>query len=62
MTQHECWSFRMVDFYLGSSLGCTMMSRVSVGTWNVGGKPPPDDLDLQDWLDTCEPADIYVFG
>jgi hypothetical protein len=52
----------MVDFYLGSSLGCTMMSRVSVGTWNVGGKPPPDDLDLQDWLDTCEPADIYVFG
>jgi hypothetical protein len=36
--------------------------RVSVGTWNVGGKPPPDDLDLQDWLDTCEPADIYVFG
>ncbi|XP_048226836.1 type IV inositol polyphosphate 5-phosphatase 3 isoform X2 [Ricinus communis] len=36
--------------------------RVSVGTWNVGGKLPPDDLDIDDWIDTNEPADIYVFG
>lgn len=31
-------------------------------TWNVAGKPPPDDLDLEDWIDVSNPADIYVFG
>nr|XP_048331416.1 type IV inositol polyphosphate 5-phosphatase 3-like isoform X1 [Ziziphus jujuba var. spinosa] len=36
--------------------------RVCVGTWNVGGKIPPDDLDIDDWLDINEPADIYVLG
>ncbi|KAK3001567.1 hypothetical protein RJ639_021237 [Escallonia herrerae] len=36
--------------------------RVSVGTWNVGGKLPPDDLDIEDWLDISKPADIYVIG
>lgn len=36
--------------------------RVSVGTWNVGGKLPPDDLNIEDWLDITEPADIYVIG
>nr|GMC54623.1 type IV inositol polyphosphate 5-phosphatase 3 isoform X2 [Ipomoea batatas] len=36
--------------------------RVCVGTWNVGGKVPPDDLDLDGWLDIGEPADIYVLG
>ncbi|OAY23646.1 type IV inositol polyphosphate 5-phosphatase 3 isoform X2 [Manihot esculenta] len=36
--------------------------RICVGTWNVGGKLPPDDLDIDDWIDTDEPADIYVFG
>lgn len=36
--------------------------RICVGTWNVGGKVPPDDLDIEDWLDTNEPADIYVLG
>ncbi|XP_050214629.1 type IV inositol polyphosphate 5-phosphatase 3 isoform X2 [Mercurialis annua] len=36
--------------------------RICVGTWNVGGKLPPDDLDIDDWIDTNEPADIYVFG
>ncbi|KAF9603986.1 hypothetical protein IFM89_039340 [Coptis chinensis] len=35
---------------------------ISVGTWNVGGEPPPDDLDIRDWLDVDEPADIYVLG
>ncbi|KAK3018093.1 hypothetical protein RJ639_004778, partial [Escallonia herrerae] len=33
--------------------------RVSVGTWNVGGKLPPDDLEIKDWLDISKPADIY---
>ncbi|KAI9399216.1 hypothetical protein POPTR_002G063500v4 [Populus trichocarpa] len=36
--------------------------RICVGTWNVGGKLPNDDLDIDDWIDTDDPADIYVFG
>ncbi|VFR00318.1 unnamed protein product [Cuscuta campestris] len=36
--------------------------RVCAGTWNVGGEYPPDDLDLDDWLDVDKPADIYVLG
>ncbi|XP_077245801.1 type I inositol polyphosphate 5-phosphatase 1-like isoform X2 [Tasmannia lanceolata] len=36
--------------------------RIRVGTWNVGGRLPPDDLDINDWLDIEEPADIYVLG
>ncbi|KAI4389223.1 hypothetical protein MLD38_001471 [Melastoma candidum] len=36
--------------------------KIRVGTWNVGGKLPPDDLDIDDWIDICDPADIYVLG
>ncbi|KAE9611369.1 putative inositol-polyphosphate 5-phosphatase [Lupinus albus] len=36
--------------------------RICVGTWNVGGKLPTDDLDIEDWLGTNHPADIYVLG
>ncbi|KAK6126065.1 hypothetical protein DH2020_040179 [Rehmannia glutinosa] len=36
--------------------------RMFVGTWNVGGKTPDDDLNLSDWLKTKAPADIYVLG
>uniref|UniRef100_A0ACD5VKC0 Uncharacterized protein n=1 Tax=Avena sativa TaxID=4498 RepID=A0ACD5VKC0_AVESA len=36
--------------------------RVCVGTWNAAGKLPPKDLDIQEWLDMREPADIYVLG
>ncbi|CAN6455952.1 unnamed protein product [Victoria cruziana] len=36
--------------------------RVCVSTWNVGGKIPPDDLDIDEWLDMNEPADLYVIG
>ncbi|XP_021737629.1 type IV inositol polyphosphate 5-phosphatase 3-like isoform X1 [Chenopodium quinoa] len=36
--------------------------RVCVGTWNVGGKFPPDDLDIEDWININEPSDIYVLG
>ncbi|KAI4352774.1 hypothetical protein L6164_006994 [Bauhinia variegata] len=36
--------------------------RICVGTWNVGGKLPPDDVDIDDWLGINEPADIYVLG
>ncbi|XP_047974360.1 type I inositol polyphosphate 5-phosphatase 8-like [Salvia hispanica] len=36
--------------------------RMFVGTWNVGGKTPEDDLNLNDWLKTKTSADIYVLG
>ncbi|MFQ6640102.1 hypothetical protein Gotur_015264 [Gossypium turneri] len=36
--------------------------RICVGTWNVGGKFPSGDLDIDDWIDMNEPADIYVLG
>ncbi|WCJ43296.1 inositol polyphosphate 5-phosphatase I [Euphorbia peplus] len=36
--------------------------RICVCTWNVGGKLPPDDLDIDEWIDRDDPADIYVFG
>ncbi|XP_057801444.1 type I inositol polyphosphate 5-phosphatase 8-like isoform X2 [Salvia miltiorrhiza] len=36
--------------------------RMFVGTWNVGGKTPEDDLNIDDWLKTKTPADIYVLG
>uniref|UniRef100_A0A7N0SYA2 Inositol polyphosphate-related phosphatase domain-containing protein n=1 Tax=Kalanchoe fedtschenkoi TaxID=63787 RepID=A0A7N0SYA2_KALFE len=36
--------------------------RIFVATWNVGGKPPPRYLSLEDWLHTSPPADIYVLG
>jgi phosphatidylinositol-bisphosphatase len=38
--------------------------RVFSSTWNVGGVVPPEDLDLEDWLDikACNSYDIYVLG
>lgn len=36
--------------------------RICIGTWNVGGKVPHSDLDIEEWIDTNEPADIYVLG
>eukprot|EP00249_Psilotum_nudum_P021395 c28091_g1_i2 orf=478-2079(+) len=36
--------------------------RLFVGTWNVAGKVPPEDIELEDWLDMKAPADIYVIG
>ncbi|XAR58566.1 hypothetical protein NMG60_11014011 [Bertholletia excelsa] len=37
-------------------------NRIFVATWNVGGKSPPSYLNLEDWLHTSPPADIYVLG
>ncbi|KAM7496001.1 hypothetical protein LguiA_020415 [Lonicera macranthoides] len=36
--------------------------RIFVATWNVAGKSPPSSLNLEDWLHTSPPADIYVLG
>lgn len=36
--------------------------RIFAATWNVGGKSPPRGLNLDEWLHTSPPADIYVLG
>ncbi|KAL5068195.1 hypothetical protein RYX36_019082 [Vicia faba] len=36
--------------------------RIFVATWNVAGRSPPSYLNLEDWLHTSPPADIYVLG
>ncbi|KAL0324897.1 UNVERIFIED_CONTAM: Type IV inositol polyphosphate 5-phosphatase 3 [Sesamum radiatum] len=36
--------------------------KICAATWNVGGRVPPEDLDLDGWLDVDDPADIYVIG
>ncbi|KAL9435931.1 hypothetical protein AB3S75_022072 [Citrus x aurantiifolia] len=36
--------------------------KIFVATWNVAGKSPPSYLNLEDWLQTSPPADIYVLG
>jgi hypothetical protein len=37
--------------------------RIFAGTWNVGSLAPPNDLELEDWLDTkANSYDIYVLG
>lgn len=39
-----------------------IINRMFVGTWNVGGKSPNEELNLADWLNSSAPADIYVLG
>ncbi|CAA2963092.1 Hypothetical predicted protein [Olea europaea subsp. europaea] len=36
--------------------------RVMIGTWNVAGRLPFDDLEIDEWLCMQEPADIYILG
>lgn len=36
--------------------------KIFAATWNVAGKSPPSYLNLEDWLHTSPPADIYVLG
>ncbi|KAL8053462.1 hypothetical protein ABFX02_05G073200 [Erythranthe guttata] len=36
--------------------------RVTIGTWNVAGLHPNDNLDIDEWLCMQEPADIYILG
>ncbi|XP_076944376.1 type I inositol polyphosphate 5-phosphatase 4-like [Bidens hawaiensis] len=36
--------------------------RIFAATWNVAGKSPTSGLNLEDWLHTSPPADIYVLG
>ncbi|GJX43886.1 type I inositol polyphosphate 5-phosphatase 4-like protein [Tanacetum coccineum] len=48
---HDVAQVRDVDNY-----------RIFVATWNVGGKSPTNSLNLEDWLHTSPPADVYVLG
>ncbi|KAK8598954.1 hypothetical protein V6N13_076897 [Hibiscus sabdariffa] len=36
--------------------------RVTIGTWNVAGRLPSEDLEIDDWLCTEDPADVYIIG
>ncbi|WMV40223.1 hypothetical protein MTR67_033608 [Solanum verrucosum] len=36
--------------------------RVTIGTWNVAGRLPDEDLEIDEWLCMNEPADIYILG
>ncbi|KAF7810016.1 type I inositol polyphosphate 5-phosphatase 2-like [Senna tora] len=36
--------------------------RVAIGTWNVAGRHPLEDLEIDDWLCMEEPSDIYILG
>ncbi|CAL5197875.1 unnamed protein product [Lathyrus oleraceus] len=36
--------------------------RVTIGTWNVAGVSPCNDLEIDGWLCTQKPADIYIIG
>jgi len=37
-------------------------NSIFVATWNVAGRSPPEDLNLDEWLHSSAPADIYVLG
>jgi len=49
-----------VQILIGISLFCG--SSIFVATWNVAGRSPPSTLNLDDWLHSSSPADIYVLG
>ena len=57
----KCASFEFYDDVLSANLQ-GLICRICVGTWNVGGRFPPSDLDIEEWLDMEDPADIYVIG
>lgn len=35
---------------------------IFVASWNVAGRSPPCNLNLDEWLHAAPPADIYVLG
>ncbi|XP_076912086.1 type I inositol polyphosphate 5-phosphatase 2-like isoform X1 [Bidens hawaiensis] len=36
--------------------------RITIGTWNVAGRIPDEDLEIDEWLCMGQPADIYILG
>ncbi|KAI5065382.1 hypothetical protein GOP47_0020077 [Adiantum capillus-veneris] len=47
---------------LRSKLTEKQQYKIFVATWNVGGKPPNEEVPLEEWLGLEAPADIYVLG
>ncbi|KAG7027968.1 Type I inositol polyphosphate 5-phosphatase 8, partial [Cucurbita argyrosperma subsp. argyrosperma] len=59
------WAFLVERWTMEKTRGVgdqTLNLRMLVGTWNVGGKPPKEGLDMRDWLNSPTPIDIYVLG
>ncbi|KAH9606909.1 hypothetical protein KSS87_019743 [Heliosperma pusillum] len=36
--------------------------RLTIASWNVAGRNPSHDLEIEDWLCINDPADMYVIG
>ncbi|CAH1439817.1 unnamed protein product [Lactuca virosa] len=36
--------------------------RMTIGTWNVAGRLPNEDLEIDEWLCMDQPSDIYILG
>ncbi|OIW10873.1 hypothetical protein TanjilG_27819 [Lupinus angustifolius] len=36
--------------------------RVAIGTWNVAGKHPHEDLEIDEWICAEDQADIFILG
>lgn len=51
-----------VCLLLECNSGDIVLCRVTIGTWNVGGRLPDEDLDIDDWLCNEESADVYILG
>ncbi|XP_077248909.1 type I inositol polyphosphate 5-phosphatase 10-like isoform X2 [Tasmannia lanceolata] len=45
-----------------TNMSDTQDFRIFVATWNVGGKPPHNQLNLGDFLNVEDRSDIYVLG
>ncbi|XP_074368737.1 type I inositol polyphosphate 5-phosphatase 8-like isoform X1 [Apium graveolens] len=66
----EEWLIESKDESIGSSRFSPEMPpvtdplnlRMAVGTWNVAGISPKEDMNLNHWLTTHAQADIYVLG
>lgn len=52
--------FCCVQFLTSASL--FSVSSIFTATWNVAGRSPPSNLNLDDLLHASPPADIYVLG
>ncbi|XP_019168091.1 PREDICTED: type IV inositol polyphosphate 5-phosphatase 7-like isoform X1 [Ipomoea nil] len=57
----ECPGRRKVDLDHPKIINVQKYS-IFVATWNVGGKSPSSNLNLDDWLHSAPRADIYVLG
>ncbi|URE21425.1 type I inositol-1,4,5-trisphosphate 5-phosphatase [Musa troglodytarum] len=62
---HSFWSagnLERIRYKLKRRNSETLRAQVCIGTWNVGGQFPPENLDVSEWVDMEEPADIYALG